>query len=111
MTTSCQPRPQPQATGMAATTASIGTPTNTATSTRWSVLAGSGSMSGCAARGARTGIAGAAGAAVTGAGGAATGGSAELSVAVMAFLAHWLLVRGRALSHTPRSGVDANTLT
>src|SRR5512146_35089 len=88
MTTSRQPRPQPQATGMAATMASIGTPTNTATSTRCSVLTGSGSMSGATTRGAGTGAVGAV-VAGGGGGGAATGGSAVLSIAVMAFLAHW----------------------
>src|SRR5689334_24882017 len=99
MMTSRQPRPQPQATGTAATRATIGTPTNTDISTRCSVLAGSGPMAGRTARGAGTGGADAAGARAgaivsAGGGGAATGGSAALSVAVMAFLAHWVAGQG-----------------
>src|ERR1700691_689151 len=46
---SCQPRPQPQASGTAAISASRGTATNTATSTRSKTLVRSGMISGLAA--------------------------------------------------------------
>src|SRR6266496_2722451 len=46
MTTSCQPSPEPHASGTAASTARKGTPTNRPTSTRSVVLAPSGSISG-----------------------------------------------------------------
>src|SRR5215472_1384232 len=43
---SCQPRPQPQANGIAAARASIGTPTNRPTRKRWTIVLCSSSMSG-----------------------------------------------------------------
>src|ERR1700748_890619 len=46
MTTSCQPRPQPQASGMAAIRASRGTTTKIPTSARWATVAGSSARSG-----------------------------------------------------------------
>ena len=49
--TSCQPRPQPHSSGMAATRATIGTATNRPTRNRWNVELGSSSKSGLAARG------------------------------------------------------------
>src|ERR1022692_71578 len=55
ITTSCQPRPQPQATGTAATSARNGTATKRATRTRSKVLLGSGLMSGRARAGPRAG--------------------------------------------------------
>src|SRR5579862_5563238 len=49
MITSCQPRPQPHNSGMAASSASSGMATNAPTSTRWKVEVGSSSKSGRAA--------------------------------------------------------------
>src|SRR5580704_2864129 len=46
MTTSCQPRPQPHSSGMAATSATRGMATKTPTRTRWNVGVDSSSKSG-----------------------------------------------------------------
>src|SRR5579871_4197988 len=46
MTTSCQPRPQPHSSGIAATRAASGTATNSPTRNRWNVEFGSSSRSG-----------------------------------------------------------------
>src|SRR5580700_5183376 len=51
MITSCQPRPQPHNSGMAASRATSGMATNTPTSTRWKVEVASSSKSGRTARG------------------------------------------------------------
>src|SRR5580700_9933165 len=51
MTTSCQPRPQPHSSGIAATRATSGTATNRPTMKRWSPELGSSSKSGRGVRG------------------------------------------------------------
>src|SRR6516225_8248057 len=50
MTTSCQPRPQPHSSGIAAIRATSGTATNTPTRKRWADEVGSSSMSGLGVR-------------------------------------------------------------
>src|SRR6266542_2058420 len=69
MTTSCQPSPEPHASGTAASTARKGTPTNRPTSTRSVVLAPSGSISGGAVPRGGVGLGVACGGAVPGLGG------------------------------------------
>src|ERR1700755_3265197 len=79
MTTSCQPSPQPQASGMAAMRASSGTTTKTPTSARWAVVAGSSSKSERVWRGVMVGVAAV--------GGAATGALARSAEVVIVLLA------------------------